>query len=201
MWTDTTTLGKCTFIYLKLTTCFPSAHLSHFGHVRLCATLWTVARQAPLSMGFPRKEYWSVLPCPPPGDLPNPRIKHLSPASPALQAYSLPTSPLGIPMCVPSVQFSSVAQLCLTLCDPMNHSIPGLPVHHQLPELTQTHVHQVGDAIQPSHPLLSPSPPAPNPSQHQGLFQWVNFSYEVAKLLEFQLQHQSFQGTPRTDLL
>ena len=72
-----------------------------------------------------------------------------------------------------SVQFNSVAQLCLTLCDPMNHSMPGFPVHHQLPESTQTHVHWVGDAIQPSHPLLSPSPPALNLSQHQGLFQWV----------------------------
>ena len=70
-----------------------------------------------------------------------------------------------------SVQFSSVAQLCLTLCDPMNHSTLGLPVQHQLPEFTQTHVHQVGDAIQPSHPLLSPSAPALNLSQHQGLFQ------------------------------
>ena len=69
------------------------------------------------------------------------------------------------------VQFSSVAQSCLTLCDPMNHSMPGLPVHHQLPEFTQTHVHRVSDAIQPFHPLSSPSPPAPNPSQHQGLFQ------------------------------
>ena len=72
---------------------------------------------------------------------------------------------------IASVQFSSVAQLCLTLCDPMNRSMPGLPVHHQLPEFTQTHVHRVSDAIQPSHPLSSPSPPAPNPSQHQGLFQ------------------------------
>ena len=72
---------------------------------------------------------------------------------------------------------------------------------HQLPEFTQTHVHQVSDAIQPSHPLLSPSPPALNPSQHQGLFQWVNSSNEVAKVLEFQLQHQSFQWTARTDLL
>ena len=72
---------------------------------------------------------------------------------------------------ISSVQFSSVAQLCPTLCDPMNRSAPGLPVHHQLPEFTQTHVHQVGDAIQPSHPLSSPSPPAPNPSQHQSLFQ------------------------------
>ena len=86
-----------------------------------------------------------------------------------------------------SVQFSSVTQSCLTLCDPMNRSTPGLPVHHQLPEFTQTHVHQVGDAIQPSHPLSSPSPPAPNPSQHQSLFQWVNSSHEVAKVLEFQL--------------
>ena len=102
---------------------------------------------------------------------------------------------------ISSVQFSSVAQSCPTLCDPMNHSTPGLPVHHQLSEFTQTHVHRVGDAIQPSHPLLSPSPPAPNPSQHQSLFQWVNSSHEVAKVLEFQLQHQSLQWTPRTDLL
>ena len=100
-----------------------------------------------------------------------------------------------------SVQFSSITQSCPTLCDPMNHSMPGLPVHHQLPEFTQTHVHRVGDAIQPSHPLSSPSPPVPNPSQHQGLFQWVNSSHEVAKVLEFQLQHQSFQWIPRTDLL
>ena len=100
-----------------------------------------------------------------------------------------------------SAQFSSVAQSCPTLCNPMNCSTPGLPVHHQLPEFTQTHVHWVGDVIQPSHPLSSPFPPAPNPSQHQSLFQWVNSSHEVAKVLEFQLQHQSFQWTPRTDLL
>ena len=97
--------------------------------------------------------------------------------------------------------FSSVAHSCPTLCDPVNCSTPGLPVHHQLLEFTQTHIHQVGDAIQPSHPLSSPSPPAPNPSQHQSLFQWVNSSHEVAKVLEFQPQHQSFQWTPRTDLL
>ena len=83
----------------------------------------------------------------------------------------------------------------------MNHSMPGLPVHHKLPEFTQTYAHWVGDAIQPSHPLSSPSPPAHNPSQHQGLFQWVNSLHEVAKLLEFQLQHQSFQWTSRTYLL
>ena len=86
-----------------------------------------------------------------------------------------------------SVQFSSVAQSCPTLCDPMNHSMPGLPVHHQLAESTQTHVHRVSDAIQPSHPLSSPSPPVPNPSQHQSLFQRVNSSHQVAKVLEFQL--------------
>ena len=97
--------------------------------------------------------------------------------------------------------FSSVLRSCLPLCDPMNRSTPGLPVHHQLPESTQTQVHRVSDAIQPSHPLSSPSPPVPNPSQYQGLFQWVNSSHEVAKVLEFQLQHQSFQWTPRTDLL
>ena len=100
-----------------------------------------------------------------------------------------------------SVQFSSVAQSCLTLCDPMNRSMPGLPVHHQLPEFTQTHVHRVRDAIQPSHPRSSPSPPAPNPSQHQNLFQWVNSSHEVAKVLEFQLQHHSLQRNPRAGLL
>ena len=94
------------------------------------------------------------------------------------------------------VQFSSVTQSCLTLCDPMNCSTPGLPVHHQLLEFTQTHVHRVGDVIQPSHLLSSPSAPAPNPSQHQDLYPWVNFSHEVAKVLEFQLQHQSFQWTP-----
>ena len=100
-----------------------------------------------------------------------------------------------------SVQFSSVTQSCLILCDPMNPSMPGLPVHHQLPEFTQTHVHWVGDAIQPSHPLSSPSPPAPNPSQHQSLFQWINSLHEVAKVLEFQLQHHSLQRNPRADLL
>ena len=90
-----------------------------------------------------------------------------------------------------SVQCSSVTQSCPTLCDPMNRSTPGLPIHHQLPEFTQTHVHRVGDSIQPSHPRSSPSPPAPNPSQHQSLFQWVNSSHEVAKVLSF-----SFSITP-----
>ena len=98
-------------------------------------------------------------------------------------------------------QFSSVTQSCLTLCDPMDCSMPGLPVHPQLPKFTQTHVHWVGDVIQPSHPLSFPSPPAFNLSQLQGLFKWVSSSHQVAKVLEFQLQHQSFQCTPRTHLL
>ena len=95
-----------------------------------------------------------------------------------------------------SVQFSSVAQSCPTLCNPMNSSTPGLPVQHQLPESTQTHFHWVSDANQPSHPLSSPFPPTLNLSQHQGLFQWVSSSHQVAKVLKFQLQHKSFQWTP-----
>ena len=91
-------------------------------------------------------------------------------------------------------QFSSVTQSCPTLCDPMNHGTPGLPIHHQLPEFTQTHGHWVNDAIQPYHPLSPPSPPAPNPSQHQSLFKWLSSSHEVAKVLEVQLQHESFLG-------
>ena len=114
---------------------------------------------------------------PSPGDLPHPGIKS---ASPALAGRFFTTE-------WPSVQFSSVTKSCSTLCDPMNPSTPGLPVHHQLLEFTQTHVHWLGDAIQSSHPLLSPSPPAPNPSQHQDLFQWVSSSHEVAKVLEFQI--------------
>ena len=98
-------------------------------------------------------------------------------------------------------QFSSVTESCPSLCNPMNCSTPGLPVHHLLPEFTKSHVHQVGDTIQPSHPLSSLSPPALNLSQHQGLFQGVSSSHQVAKVLEFQLQHQSFQWTPRADFL
>ena len=97
-----------------------------------------------------------------------------------------------------SVQFNR--SVMSNSCYPMNRSMPGLPVHHQLPEFTQTHVHWISDAIQPSHPLSSPSPPAFNLSQYQGLFKWVSSLHEVAKVLEFQLQHQSFQWTPRTDL-
>ena len=104
--------------------------------------------------------------------------------------------------CDYSVQFSSVTQsyLYLTLCDPMDCSTPGLPVHHQLPEFTQTHVHLVSDTIQSSHPPSSPSP-AFNLFQHQGLFKWVSSSHQVAKIFEFQLQHQFFQWIFRTDFL
>ena len=112
--------------------------------------------------------------------------------------YKDPVTTLDLPG---SVQFSSIAQLCPTLWDPMKCSMPGLPVHQQFPESTQTHVHRVDDAIQPSYPLLSPSPPILNLSQHQNLFQWVSSSHQVAKVLEFPLQHQCFQWTPRTDLL
>ena len=100
-----------------------------------------------------------------------------------------------------SVQFSSVAQSCLSLCDPKDCNRLGLPVHHWLPELAQTHIHRVSDAIQPSHPLTSPSLPVFSLSQHQGLFRWVSSLHQVAKVLEFQLQYQSFQWIFRTDFL
>ena len=99
------------------------------------------------------------------------------------------------------VHFSSVAQSCLTLCNPMDYSTLGFPVHHQLPEPTQTHTHHISDVIQLSHPLSSPSPPTFNLSQHQDIFKWVSSLHQVAKVLEFQLQHQSFQWTFRTDFL
>ena len=98
-------------------------------------------------------------------------------------------------------QFNSVNHSCPSFCDPMDHSTPGFPIHHQLLELAQTHIHQISDAIQPSHPLSSPSPPAFNLSRHQGVFKWVSYSHQVAKVLELQLQHQSFQWIFRTDFL
>ena len=167
----------------------------------------TVAHQAPLSMEFSRQEYWSGLPFPPPGVLPD---TGMEPSSPALAGRFFTSVHWGSPEYnklhktihkFSSVQFSSVAQSCPTLCNPMNCSTPGLPVHHQLPEFTQTHIHWVSDAIQLYHPLSSPSPPVLSLFQHQGLFKWVSFPHQVAKVLEFQLQHQSYQWTPRTDLL
>ena len=112
-----------------------------FSHVQLFATPWTTAYQAPLSMGFSRQEYWNGLPFPSPGDLPNPGIE---PRSPALQADSTIWATREAQR-LTLLQFSSVAQSCPTLCNPMNRSTPGLPVHHQLPEFTQTHVHWVSD--------------------------------------------------------
>ena len=147
-------------------------------------------------MGFPKHEYWSVLSFPSPGDLLDPGIE---PAFPTLAGGFFNTELPGKPWV--KIQFSSVPQSCPTLCDSMDYSTPGLPVHHQIPEFTQTHVHWVSDAIQPSHPLSSPSPPTFNLSQHQGLFKWVSSSHQVAKVLEFQLQHQSFQWIFRTDFL
>ena len=152
--------------------------------VQLFVTPWTVGNQAPLSMGFSRQEYWSGLPSTPPGGSSPPRDW-----TPVLlhQGRFFTTWATQEALLNSSAQFSSVAQSCPTLCDPMNCSTLGLPIHHQLLEFTQTHVHWVSNAIQASHPLSSPSPPAPNPSQHQSLFQWVQSSHEVAKVLEFQL--------------
>ena len=175
--------------------------LSHFSHVWLSSTPWTVTHQTPLHMGFSKQEYWSGLPFPPPRDLPNPGIKPTPLMSPALAGGFFTTSATWEALNALISQFSSVAQSCPTLCDPMDHSMTGLPVHRQLPEFTQTHVHWVSDAIQPSHPLSSPSPPALNLSQHQGLFKWVSFPHQVAKVLEFQLQNQSFQWIFRTDFV
>ena len=155
------------------------------SHIWLFLTPWTAAHRAPISIPISQsllKFMWTelvmlsnhlILCCP---------LLTLPSIFPSIRVFFNNSA-----FCFSSARFSSVAQSCPTLCDPMNRSMPGLPVHHQLPEFTQTHVHRVGEAIQPSHPLLSPSPPAPNPSQHQSLFQWVNSSHEVAKVLEFQL--------------
>ena len=159
------------------------------SRVQLFVTPWTAATRLLYPWNFPGKNTGLGISS---RYLPDPEIKLMSPA---LAGKLLTTRP-------PGKSLSSVQSLSqVWLCDPMNCSMPGLPVHHQLPESTQTHVHRVSDAIQPSHPLSSPSPPALNPSQHQGLFQWVNSLHEVAKELEFQPQHQSFQWTPRIDLL
>ena len=117
--------------------------------------------------------------------------------------YSYKTSTFSLSKNGLYLRHDSSVQLLsrVRLWDPMDCSTPGFPVHHQLPELVQTHVHWVGDAIQQSHPLLSSSSPAFNISQHQGLFQWVSSSHQVAKVLELQLQHQSFQWIFRTDIL
>ena len=169
------------FLFLKFL--FHIGVVQSLSHVWLFVTPWTAARQVSLSLTIS----WSLLRLIP--------IESVMPFN-----HLILCRPLLLPSIFPSissVQFSSVTQLCLTLCNPMDHSMPGLPVHQQFPELTQTHVHLVGDAIKPSHPLSSLSPPALNLSQHQGLFQWVSSSHQV----EFQLQHQSCQWIFRTDFL
>ena len=142
-------------------------------------TPWTAAYQAPPSLGFSRQEHWSGLPFPSPMRESEVKVRFYYPVPnvcdhhpQSYQKYSNLNSCYIVSIFLKdsAVQFSSVTQSCLTLCDPMNPSMPGLPVHYQLPEFTQTHVHRVSDAIQPSHPLSSLSP-APNPSQHQSLFQ------------------------------
>ena len=143
--------------------------LSRYTHVRFFAALRTVALQFPLSMGFLRQQYWKGG-TPAYSDLPDLGIESMFFTSPAMAGGFFPTSATWEAL-LNHYQFSPVTQSYPTLCDPMNRLIPGLPVHHHLPEFTQTHFHQVRDAIQPSHPGLSPSPPAPNPSQHQSLFQ------------------------------
>ena len=145
--------------------------LSQFSPVQISLTLWTSLPGSSVH-GISRQEYWEQflyrgLLCPPPEDLSYPEIELASLGSPALAGGFFTISVT----CLSDTQFSSVAQPCPTLCNPMNCSTPGLPVHHQLLEFTQTHVHRVSDAIQPSHSLVSPSPPAPSPSQHQSLFQ------------------------------
>ena len=142
-----------------------------FSLVASFAAPWTVAYQGPLSMGFPRQEYWSGLPFPSPGDLPDPGIK---PVSSVWMGRFFTTEPPGKPKrSLPHFYYiiCSVSQSCPTLCNPMDCSTSGFPVPHHLPEFAQARIHWTGDAIQPSHPLSSPSPPAPNPAQHQGLFQ------------------------------
>ena len=150
------------------------------SHVRLLATPWTAAYQAPLSMGFSRQEYWSGVPLS--------KQQGGNTAPPISRKLDERFTEHG-----PAFHFSSITQLCPTPFNLMDCRMPGLPVHHQLLELTQTHVHRTGDAIQPSHPPSSPSPPALNLSQHQSLFKLDSSSHQVAKVLEFQLQHQSFQ--------
>ena len=159
--------------------------LSCFSCVCLFETLWTVVLQVPLPVGFSSQEYWSGLPFPPPRDLPNSGIKPMSLMPPSLAGRFFTDSATWEAWEMESVQFSC-SVVSRTLCNPMDCSVPDHPVHHQLPEFTQTYVHWVGDAIQPAHPLSSPSLTI-SLSQHQGLFKWVSSSYQVAKVLELQL--------------
>ena len=168
----------------------------------LFATPWTVTHQVPLSMGFSRQEYWSGLPFPTPGNFPDPG------AEPDLlhcrqTCYHLSHQGrwnLGGGLFFNFVVIQSLSPVWLILI-PWTTAPPGFPVLHYLLEFVQTHVLWVSDVNQPSHPLASPSPPSLNLSRHQGLFQWIRSSHQGAKVLELQLQHQSFQWTFRTDFL
>ena len=173
--------------------------LSCFSCPRLCVIPWAVACQAPLSMGFSRQEYWSGLPCPHLGDLPDPGTELMAPASPALQTGSLLLSYCGSPSY--SNFCCSVAKPCPILSDPMSWSTPAFPVLHYFLGFAQTHVHWVRHAIQSFHSLLSPSPLAFNLTQHYSLFQWVSSLHQVIKEWELQLQHQFFQWIFRVDFL
>ena len=171
--------------------------LSCFSHVQLFVTPWTVALQDPQSLGFSRQEYWSGLPCPPPRDLPNPWMEPASFMSPARAGMFFTTSTTRL--CFSSVQCSrSVMSDSLRPHGPQ-HTRPPCP--SPTPGVYSNSCQLFGDAIQPSHPLPSPSLPTFNRSQHQGLFKWVSSLHQVAKVLEFQLQHQFFQWIFRTDFL
>ena len=147
------------------------------SHVWFFATQWTAAHQASLSHTIS----WNL-----------PKFMSIASAMPSSHLILWHSLLL-------SFSLNSVAQLCLTICDTQDFSTPGFPVHHQLPDLAQTHAYQVGDTTQPSYLLTSTSPPAFHLSQHQGLFQWVSSLYHVTKVLE--LQHQCFQWILRTDFL
>ena len=152
--------------------------------VQSCLTLCNPMDSSPPGSsvhGFSRQKYWSWLPFSSSGDLPDSGIEPLSPASANRLFTTVPSGKTTYPVKYESAQFSSVVQSCPALGNPMDCSMPGFPVHHQLPELPETHVHRVGDAIQ-SHPLSSPSPPTFNLSQHQGLFQRVTSLIQVAKV-------------------
>ena len=151
--------------------------------VQIFVSLWTVTCQAPLSMGCSKKEYWGGLPFPPPGCLSNPGIE---PASPELTGRFFSTEPPGKPHILPYC-CCSVPQLYPALCDPMNYSTPSFSILHCLWEFAQTHVHWVGDAIQQSHSLSSPSPPAFNFSQHHALFQWAALHIRWPKYWSFSI--------------
>ena len=167
--------------------------LSRFSPVLLCVTIWTVAHQAPLSMGSSRQEYWIGLPSPLPGDLPDPWIKAKFLKSPALAGRFFTTSTISV--AIQSLSHVWFFETPWTAARQASLSITSSQ------ELAQTHIHRVGDAIQLSHLLSSPSPPALNLSQHQGLFQWVRSSHQVAQVLEIQPQHQSFEWIFRVDFL